>query len=166
MREKRLCREPNAQVAIEFIIIVGIVLLIVVAVTPTILKQQELNKAVSAARDGAAFGASMRGMGYYTSNIQPENRNPQGIVKIKEIIPNSQGIEASTGKEKYQIRIRAVSPNYLSENYKSTIESSIENYARSYVNYAFTGVYQGGFNPVYTSYYRFTFTANLTSYGD
>ncbi len=44
-----MMNDNRGEIAIEFILIVGIV----VAITPFIQKQQELSKAVSTARDGA-----------------------------------------------------------------------------------------------------------------
>ncbi len=157
-------RDAKGQVALEFIIIVGLVTLIVVTAYPVLQKQIELNKALTAARDGAAYGASFRGMSYYTSGTSPANRNPPGVLKITKVTLIPQGVEEASGKTMYQIRIDVRAPNYLS-SYENTIEASIRNYARSYVYNAFYGRYQGGFSPVYTNYYKFTFSANMTSGG-
>lgn len=147
--------------AVEFVLIAGLVLLMVIAAVPTLQKQAELNKALAAARDGATFSASLRALGYSTPHIPLENRNPPGVIKIRDVSIVSKGVDEATGKKKYQIRIKADAPMYLSE-YEDTIEASIRNHARSYVYYAFHGEYQPGFASVSTGYYRFTFAANLT----
>ena len=154
----------RGQIAVEFVLIVGLVTLIVVSAYPVLHKQMELNKALAAARDGAVYGASYRGLSYYTSGISPPNRNPRGVIKVTSVTLIPRGVEEETGKEMYQIRINAVMPPYLSA-YENSLEASIRSYARSYVYNAFHGKYQGGFSPVYTTYYRFTFSANLSSGG-
>ncbi len=145
----------DSQIAIEFIIIVGIVLLIVVAVTPSIMKQQELNKALSAARDGAAFGAGMRGLGFEGAGV---NEVPEGIVKIEKIELVTGGIES--GLQKYTIRFYVSAPEYIKTNPSctfTTVGATITNQALRYVKYAFTGAWPGStVSRVNTSYYTFT----------
>lgn len=160
----RVKEDTRGQVALEFILIVGLLTLIVLTAYPVLQKQMELDKALSAARDGAVYGASFRGMSYYTSGTSQANRNPPGAIKITTVTLIPQGVEEGSGKDMYQIKINALGPAYLTA-YENTIEASIKNYARSYVYNAFYGDYQGGFSPVYTSYHRFTFSANLSTSG-
>jgi type II secretory pathway pseudopilin PulG len=154
MRGKKFYSGRDSQIAIEFILIVGIVLLIVVAVTPTIIKQQELNKAVSAARDGATFGASMRGMGFHGD----VNEAPEGIVKIEKLLLEEQPPE--DGKTWYQIRFQVSMPEYMKESStctQTTVGSTITNQALRYINYTFTGTWQSGtVSKVYTDRFKFT----------
>jgi type II secretory pathway pseudopilin PulG len=137
MRGKTFYSGRDSQIAVEFILIVGIVLLIVVAVTPTIMKQQELNKALSAARDGAAFGSSMRGMGFAGEGV---NELPEGIVKIERIALEEQPPE--DGKTWYRIRFYISAPNYMKDNSvcsSSSIGMTVRKRSVSYINYAFYG---------------------------
>jgi hypothetical protein len=157
-------RDLRGQVALEFIFLVGLVTLIVITAYPVLQQQVELNKALSAARDGAVYGSSFRGLSYYTSGTSPSNRNPPGVIKLTQVTLISQGVEEGSGRKMYQIKINARGPEYLM-SYENTIEASIRNYARSYAYHAFYGRYQGGFSPVYTNNYKFTFSANLSSNG-
>ncbi len=50
--------DTKAQVALEYIIVVGAMLLIVTSMLPVITKQAELSKATAAVRDGATYGAA------------------------------------------------------------------------------------------------------------
>ncbi len=45
--------DDKGQVSIEFVLVVGAVLTMVIVAIPLILKNAEMNKALSAARDGA-----------------------------------------------------------------------------------------------------------------
>ena len=96
----------RGQVSIEFIIVAGAILLISISIYPLALQQQELNKAVTAARDGASYGASLRGMGF-----TPEGKGslPGGTVKIERMTVNKTG--AMIGDlEEYQITFFVYAP--------------------------------------------------------
>ncbi|MDI6654881.1 MAG: hypothetical protein QME59_03235 [Candidatus Hydrothermarchaeota archaeon] len=134
----------------------------ILVVFPYALKQNELNKALAAARDGATYGASLRGMGFRGENVK---EIPQGVVKIEEI----KLVEMSdklTEEEKtrvgawYQIRFQVSIPDYMKDKATcsgSSIGMTIRKRSISYINYAF----YGDWTPedelkVYTDRFKFT----------
>ncbi len=152
----------RAQVSIEFIILVGALLVMVIAVFPYILKTNELNKALSAARDGATFGAAMRGVGYQSGSVEA----PPGRIKIKSVTLERQGRCGSL--ECYRFRIVIMMPSYYSSNsrYVNSIRSTIRNQALRFVYYAFNGDYPPSpiIYRVDTSYYSFNATTVIEYY--
>ncbi len=71
----------KGQAAIEFIFVLGAMVLIIFYAFPFVSRHAELNKGIAAVRDGAQFGASMRGMGFTSSEI----KNSPGVIKIDRI---------------------------------------------------------------------------------
>ncbi len=152
----------RAQVSIEFIILVGALLVMVIAVFPYILKTNELNKALSAARDGATFGAGIRGVGYQSGSVEA----PPGRIKIKSVILERLGRCGSL--ECYRFRIVIMMPSYYSSNssYVNSIRSTIRNQALRFVYYAFNGEYPASsvIYRVNTNYYSFNATTDVEYY--
>lgn len=148
-------REQKAQVSIEYILIVGLLLSMILIVFPYALKENELNKALAAARDGAVYGASLRGMGFRGSGV---SEMPGGVVKIERIEPEYQGKEGNY--EWYRIRFYVSMPDYMKDVQicsSSSIGMTIRKRSISYINYAF----YGDWTPedelkVYTDRFKFT----------
>lgn len=141
MPKANACR---GQVAMEFILIVGLVILIVVAAAPVLQKQNELNKAIAAARDGATFAAGMRGMGYEGKDV---TEMPEGVVKIEGLYLVDKTDDLSDEEKGrvqrwYQIRFNVSAPDYMKGNTAcsgSSIGMTIRKRSISYINYAFYG---------------------------
>ncbi len=154
------CRK--AQVGIEFIILVGALLVMVIAVFPYILKTNELNKALSAARDGATFGAAMRGVGYKSGSVEA----PPGKIKIKSVTLERLG--KCGDLECYRFKIVIMMPSYYSSNssYVRSVRGTIRNQAMRFVYYAFYGDYpsKSVIYRVNTSYYSFNATTRIEYY--
>ncbi len=145
----------KAQVSLEYIIIVGVMLLIVTGIIPIISKHGELNKAVAAVRDGATYGATLRGMGF-----KPEGDEdiPEGVIKISGVDLINKG--KCGDRHCYMLKIHILAPDYIKSNstYKSSLGSSIRTQALRQLYYAFNGEYPGSsvIGSVNTSYYSFT----------
>ncbi len=155
----------RGQVSIEFILVAGAVLLIAVSMYPFAMQQQELNKAVSAAREGASYGAGLRGMGF---TPQGGASLPGGMVKIEGMVVNKTG--TVTGDlEEYQITFFVYAPEYMQGNGDCSsagneLGSTIINQSLSYIHRAFYGNWSatppGSVN---ASYYYFTVTCQYIS---
>lgn len=61
----------RAQISVEYILIVGLLLAMILVVYPYALRENELNKAVAAARDGATQGLRSK----LSSSIGLSDRN-------------------------------------------------------------------------------------------
>jgi hypothetical protein len=140
----------RGQVSLEFIMLVGIVLVIVLTIIPYILKENELNKGLAAARDGAEFGASMRGMGFYSSTTDPENINPEGVIKIDRIeytiLDNPSGLDNVT------ISVYVRGPAYLKT---TSVYGTIKTETQRFIGKAMSGKYSTKIVDRTGSYYVF-----------
>ncbi|MFQ5801166.1 MAG: hypothetical protein ACE5HH_05555 [Candidatus Hydrothermarchaeales archaeon] len=148
-----MIKDSRGQVSIEFILVIGAILTMTIVGIPMILKNAEMNKGLSAARDGATYGAAMRGMGYAGENV---NVQPSGVVKIINITPIYNG--TVNGTERYQLRFYISAPDEMIDNptcVSSSIGGTIRMQARRYMNYAFTGSWSTT-SPIWGSYYSFT----------
>ena len=146
-------RNEKAQISIEMVLITGAIMIMAISVYPFILQQSELNKATAAARDGATFGAAMRGMGYSYNG-----GNEAGTVKIQNLTFENQGPFGD--RTWYRIRFYVHSPEYLKDNpscSNSKIGSSIITQGLRSVHFAFNGEWPGPLvSRVNTSTYSFT----------
>lgn len=144
--------EDKGQISIELVLVVGAILTMVVVAIPMILKNAEMNRGLSAARDGATFAAGMRGMGYSF-----DGGNPSGVIKIVNMTVIQNGMTGDL--EKYQIKFYISAPSEMIDNptcVSSSIGGSIRSQATNYMNNAFNGNWVSGFAPVNGSYYSFT----------
>jgi hypothetical protein len=155
-------RQEKAQTSLELVFVVGFFLVIAIIIFPFITKQNELNKAVAAARDGAVFAASMRGMGYKGKDV---TEAPEGIVKIERLKLVDKSGELTAEEKRmvqtwYQIRFQVSMQDYMKENStctQTTIGSTIKNQALRYINYTFSGTWPSGIvSVVYTDRFKFT----------
>lgn len=154
--------DRSGQISIEFIILVGAIMVMVVAVFPFITRANELSKAHAAARDGATFAAGMRGMGYRGSDV---NEVAPGVVKITKVEMVKVGISGNRTHYRFNFHISA--PNYMIDNptcTQSSIGGSVISQAFRSVCYSFYGTWTGtqcGQRFVNTSRYHFTATCTF-----
>ncbi|HDH27625.1 MAG TPA: class III signal peptide-containing protein [Euryarchaeota archaeon] len=139
--------DEQGQISIEFILILGAVLTMAIVAIPMVLKSAEMNRGVTAARDGATKGAAMRGLGFSATTD-----HKTGVVKIINLTSEYNGTSA-TGLEKYRLRFYVKMSDGLD---KSSVCTSIRQAASSNLNYAFAGKYTTSFAAVDGSYYSFT----------
>ncbi len=140
-----MMRDDKGQVSIELILVVGAILTMVLVVIPMVLKNAEMNKGLTAARDGATKGAAMRGMGYSS-----DGGNPSGTVKLINMTP----IFNSTvgGKERYLLRFYVDIPSNMDS---TSVCGTIRRQALSHLSYSFYGAWSTSFSDVIGSYYIF-----------
>jgi uncharacterized protein (UPF0333 family) len=127
-------RDEKGQVSIELILVVGAVLSMVVVIIPMVLKNAEMNRGLTAARDGATKGAAMRGMGFSSSG-----GNEAGVVKIVNI--TSSITEISDSQDNVSITFYAKIPSNMDS---VTVCDTIETQSQRYTAYAFTGQWPSG----------------------
>ena len=60
-------RSERGQTSTELMLIVGAILLIVISIYPSIKTESEMNRGITAARDGATYSVNMIGMGFSES---------------------------------------------------------------------------------------------------
>ncbi len=131
--------KERGQAAIEFILVVGAMMVIIMYAFPFITRHAELNKGIAAARDGAQFGATMRGMGFRGSDV---GETSPGVIKIDRIEYDI--TENPDGVDDVEIWIYVRGPDYLtSDAAGGTVRDTIRNQARRYIAYTLTGEWPG-----------------------
>jgi hypothetical protein len=142
--------EAKGQVSIEFIFVVGAILTMAIVLIPFGLKNAEMTKGLSAARDGGTQGAAMRGLGFSS-----DGGNEGGTIRILNITPEYDSMVGDL--EWYKLRFYVSAPSDLQT---TSICTTVETEAIKYLNYAFTGNWDTS-SPVDGSYYRFTTVCNF-----
>jgi hypothetical protein len=137
--------EEKGQISIELILVVGAILTMVVVAIPMILKSAEMNRGLTAARDGATKAIALRGMGYSEGE-----GNEAGVMKMTEITVVSLGPFDDNELLVLLIRISAPSEMQTDDNlFLIRAESS------SFINHALNGEYDRNWGFVDGSYYTF-----------
>ena len=154
-----MLREDRGQISIEFIILIGAIMVMVVAVFPFITRANELSKAQAAARDGATFAAGMRGMGYMPGS---DKEIPPGVVKITRVDMVKVGNYSNLDWYRFYISVHA--PDYILDNttYRQSLCGTIANQALRYVYYAFNGRWPSQSTISYVNTARYHFTVSCT----
>jgi hypothetical protein len=147
-------KNQRGQASVELVLLAGVFLVIVILVFPTILKQQDMNKAVAAAREGATAGAAIRGLGFSSNG-----GNEEGMVRIEDITLNKTGTIGDL--EQYQIKFYVSAPDYLKDGSScvgSSIGGTIRTQAKRHIYYVTHGQWAAGaiFGAVNTTYFSFT----------
>jgi hypothetical protein len=152
--EAGIMRRERGQASVELILIAGFILLMAILVFPYVVKQQEMNKAVAAAREGATTGTALRGMGF-----SADGGNDDGLVRVERMTVTKTGTYGDL--DQYQIKFFISEPTDMrtSNNCMNDgITGTILNQARNHIYYAFNSQWYSGTVPngVNTTNYRFT----------
>ncbi|NOZ77206.1 MAG: class III signal peptide-containing protein [Euryarchaeota archaeon] len=146
-------KDKRGQVSVELILVTGLILVMAITTYPYILKQQEMNKAVAAAREGATAGAALRGMGFSTTG-----GNEMGIVRLEDMTLTK--TNTSGERDVYEITFYLSAPDSLKTNsncWMTSVGNTVRMQARRHIYYAFTGQWVDNLpDGVNTTYYRFT----------
>ncbi len=114
----------KGQAAIEFILVVGAIMVIIMYTFPLITRHAELNKGIAAARDGAQFGAAMTGMGFGSTG-----GSTPGVIKLERVDYTIQDDSVII-----TIRVRG-----FPEHNTDAIKTTISDQAQRYIVKALTG---------------------------
>ncbi len=148
--------DKKAQAGIELLIFVGVFLILSITLVPYVLKNNELNIALTCARDGATYGLHVLKLGYNVSNEQSLAKYSENLKLDKvEILY----IGKSEEKRKYRIKAIISGCDNLNSSEKSSLYALLRNFMKSYVSYCVSEKYSGGFSNVETEYHIFTFSA-------
>ena len=161
--------DGKGQISIEFVILVGIILLIILGITTFFGNDVELNQDMAAARSGAIEGANSDSFAVYPEDdvknytIEHQRLLSPSSVKIIRIDYNNQGFNDKYNKTKIQLEITASAPNVLTSNDKNALGDRINFYVRKSICESSGTSYQTNsvFNPAFSNKYVFT-TADVT----
>ncbi|MGZ7068772.1 MAG: hypothetical protein ACXVHT_10740 [Methanobacterium sp.] len=153
----------HGQITIEFILLIGIILVLVMGMSSYIGENIELIETMSAARSGAIEGANMDSFtvipddSFYNNNEKHPRLLSPGVVKIVNINYVDLGFNPTYNKIKIQLRITASCPT-LSDQDKNPLGDRINFYARKGIceSYGTSSQTNSAFNPAYSNRYVFT----------
>lgn len=160
--------EVQGQLPIEFLIVVGMSVVLLFPLIMGLINSNELNQAMSASRVGALQGALSDGLAIYPDDAYRDYKiehsrlvNPSGI-KITKIDYLNQGFNPSYQKTKIQLRIHASAPSVTDKSDRNCLGDRINYYARKKICESFRtqNLTNSVFNPAFSNNYVFT-TANV-----
>lgn len=158
--------DSRGQLPIEFLLLVGLSVMVLIPVALGLSKACELNQAMSAARTGALQGAISDGLALYPqesfknyTSEHPRLLNPSGvkIVKIKYL---NQGFHEGYQKTKIQLRIHASAPSITDKTDRNCLGDRINFNARKKITESFKteNLTNSLYNPAFSNRYVFTTT--------
>lgn len=159
----------RGQLPIEFLMVVGLGVIVLIPLILGVLDASELNQAMSAARTGALQGAISDGLAIYPKetfkDYTMENQrllNPSGV-KIIKINYLNQGFNQSYQKTKIQLKIHASAPSVTDKTDRNCLGDRINFNARKKIVESFKteNLTNSLYNPAFSSRYVFT-TADVT----
>jgi len=160
--------DKKGQLPIEFLLVVGFSVLVLMPMALSLSNAGELNQAMSAARAGALQGATSDSLAIYPEDTfrayQREHQrllNPSGV-KIVKITYLNQGFNQSYQKTKIQLKIYASAPSVPDKTDRNCLGDRINFQARKKITESFNteNLTNSMYNPAFSQKYMFT-TANV-----
>jgi len=161
--------DSKGQLPIEFLLVLGLSVIVLIPLINGLSDEGELNQAMSAARTGALQGAISDGLAIYphetfrdyTSEHQ-RLLHPSGV-KIVEINYLNQGFHQGYQKTKIQLKIHASAPSVTDKTDRNCLGDRINFNARKKITESFKteNLTNALYNPAFSSEYVFT-TADVT----
>lgn len=161
---QNLTDDRQGQLPIEFVIVMGITVVLLFPLIMGLMNSNELNQAMSASRAGALQGALYDGLAIYPDDAyrdyiikHPRLVNPSGV-KITKIYYSKEGFNQSYQKTKIQLKIHASAPSVIDESDRNCLGDRINYYARKKICESFhtQNLTNSVFNPAFSDNYVFT----------
>lgn len=161
-------KENSGQIGAEYLFFTGVMILIIMISAVFIYNQQELNIAMSAARDGVNDGVADSSSGIYpkqTFNDYSKSKSNLLIpysVEIVNVSYSEMGIDDNFNKKKIQFKVYAKSSRDFSKKELDSIGDRINYNLRKSIAVSFNSTSSTNklYNPVFSPHYVFT-TANV-----
>lgn len=161
-------RENKAQVSAEYLFLTGVMILILMMGAVFIYSQQELNIAMSAARNGVNDGIVSSSSGIYPKQTYNDYSNSKGYllipysVELVNISYSEMGFDNNFNKKKIQFKVYATAPKDFSKKQLDSIGDRINYNLRKSIAISFNSTSSTNrlYNPVFSPHYVFT-TANV-----
>lgn len=160
----KLKNEEHGQITIEFILLIGFSLILIISVANTLNYENELNIAMSAARNGAIEGSGINGIAIYPKNSFDDYiiKNPiltyPDSIKIIKIEKINKGQHEGYDKTHIQLKVHASSSSLKTTSEKNSAGDRINFYMRKSIAVAFktTNLSNSLYNPSFSNNYVFT----------
>ena len=160
--------DNKGQISGEFLFLFGVLILIVMLAISFIASEQELNTAMSAARNGVIEGLSTSATGIYpTDTYRDYSTSKIGLlnpysVKIVNISYNDLGYDNNYEKKKIQFKVYAKTSSRFDSKELVSIGDRINYNLRKSIAISFNSSASTNklYNPVFSPHYVYT-TANV-----
>ncbi len=161
---KLINNDIHGQLTIEFLLVFGFILILLIPLILSLSNVNELNQAMSACRAGALQGALSDGLGIYPDDAFRRYElehlrliNPSEV-KIKKIEYVNQGFNPSYQKTKIQLRIHASASSIPDKSDRNCLGDRINFHARKKITESFKteNLTNSIFNPAFSDNYVFT----------
>lgn len=160
--------DNKGQMSAEFLFLFGTLIIIVIISIIFIAGENELNIAMSAARNGANEGLAISSSGIYSKEIYNDYSDSKTSllspysVDIVNVSYDEQGFDNSYDKKKIQLKVYAKASNRFSKEELVSIGDRINYNVRKSIAISFNSTQSTNklYNPVFSRHYVFT-TANV-----
>lgn len=158
--------DKKGQISVELLLLIAIIIIITITLSITIANENELNKAMASARNGAIEGATINGLAIYPKESYEEyensshhsimNSNNIKIIKIEKTIQDKDVYN----KTRIQLKIYASSLDLKTKQDKESAGDRINYNARKSISNSFNigNISNKLYNPSFTPHYSFTTT--------
>ena len=158
----------RGQVSAEFLMLFGVLILILMISIIFISQQQELNTAMSAARNGAIEGIGTSSSGIYPEDTYRDYSKSKTIllysysVEIINISYNDLGYDKNYDKKRIQFKVYAKTSDRFNHDELVSIGDRINYNIRKSISISFNSTASTNklYNPVFSPHYVYT-TANV-----
>lgn len=159
-----LFSDLKGQISMEYVLGIGLVLVIILNIAGMVNNSNELNLATSAARNGAMEGICRNNLALYPVDAfseydaNKERLNFPSSIQIVGIETINQGFNHSYGKTKIQIRVYISAPGFTNKTYKNSLGSRINYHVRRSISKVFAteNISNNLYNPAFSHNYVFT----------
>lgn len=160
--------DNNGQISVELLLLIGITIIIVISLSNIINTENELNKAMISAENGAYEGISINSLAIYPEETFEEymNKSQEQLTHTKniKIIKIDKKIQKTDkyNKTRIQLKVYASSPDINSKEDKESTGDRINYNIRKCISESFNSenLSNALYNPSFTPHYSFT-TANV-----
>lgn len=156
--------DKKGQLSMEFIFLIGVLLIIVVSSSVYMIHQNELVLAMSAAREGIVEGISIDEVAVYPEktfkeyeHIKKDLISPKSI-KLVKLNYTNMGLDSNYNKEKIQFNVIVTSNENLDGRQKDSAGERINYNLRKSIAHSFNSGKQTNklYNPVFSKHYIYT----------
>ncbi len=160
--------DKKGQLSMEFIFLIGILLIVVTSSSIYMLHQNELLTAMSAARQGVVEGISIDEVAVYPEDtfndyqqFKKDLITPKSI-KLVKINYTNMGFDSNYNKEKIQFNVTVTTNEDLDKNQRDSAGDRINYSLRKSIAKSFNSEKQTNklYNPVFSKHYIYT-TSNV-----
>lgn len=158
----------KGQSSAEFLLLMGFFIALLVVSSIFILEEDELNKAMIAARNGVNEGIIIDSAAVYPDDVyreyelSKENLLHPSLIKLENVNYTNMGVDSGYNKEKIQFKVTVSSSEIIDKDLQDSFGDRINYNLRKALAYTFNSenLTNELYNPVFSNHYVFT-TANV-----